>query len=121
MGCLCIPLSVRIINGFDFSVNPDNGYKITCFGKDLFRIDGRILCVEILTVKVVQEMDSYGGILTHFRQAALANMRGAGEPSFEMDFPLGSDMMGRSSMNQKQQKDGIRTFLKVEIGYSSHK
>jgi hypothetical protein len=30
----------------------------------------------------------------HFRQAVLANMRGAGEPMFESDFPPGSDMAG---------------------------
>jgi len=30
----------------------------------------------------------------HFRQAVLTNMRGAGEPSFEIDFPPGSDMLG---------------------------
>jgi len=30
----------------------------------------------------------------HFRQAALANMRGAGEPIFEHDFPPGSDIVG---------------------------
>jgi hypothetical protein len=30
----------------------------------------------------------------HFRQAVLTNMRGAGEPVFEHDFPPGSDIMG---------------------------
>ncbi len=30
----------------------------------------------------------------HFRQAVFANMRGAGEPIFECDFPPGSDVMG---------------------------
>lgn len=30
----------------------------------------------------------------HFRQAVLVNMRGAGEPIFEHDFPPGSDIMG---------------------------
>lgn len=30
----------------------------------------------------------------HFRQAVLANMRGAGEPIFEHDFPPGSDILG---------------------------
>jgi len=30
----------------------------------------------------------------HSRQAVLANMRGAGEPMFEPDFPPGSDMAG---------------------------
>ena len=30
----------------------------------------------------------------HFRQAVLTNMKGAGEPIFEHDFPPGSDMAG---------------------------
>ena len=30
----------------------------------------------------------------HFRQAVIANMKGAGEPIFEHDFPPGSDMVG---------------------------
>ena len=30
----------------------------------------------------------------HFRQAVLVNMKGAGEPVFEYDFPPGSDMVG---------------------------
>lgn len=30
----------------------------------------------------------------HFRQAVFANMRGAGEPVFEHDFPPGSDIIG---------------------------
>ena len=30
----------------------------------------------------------------HFRQAVLVNMKGAGEPVFEHDFPPGSDMVG---------------------------
>ena len=30
----------------------------------------------------------------HFEQAVLCNVRGAGEPHFELDFPPGSDMMG---------------------------
>ena len=30
----------------------------------------------------------------HFRQAVLTNMKGAGEPVFEHDFPPGSDIVG---------------------------
>lgn len=30
----------------------------------------------------------------HFEQAVLCNVRGAGEPVFDFDFPPGSDMMG---------------------------
>lgn len=37
----------------------------------------------------------------HFRQAVFANMRGAGEPAFEHDFPPGSDMMGEIQRGPK--------------------
>ncbi|KAJ8100051.1 HNH endonuclease-domain-containing protein [Lipomyces tetrasporus] len=66
-------------DGFDFSINPDDGYKIICFDRDPFKIDGKILD------PICRESNGEG---------VLANMRGAGELSFEMDFPPGSDMMG---------------------------
>ena len=37
----------------------------------------------------------------HFRQAVLANMRGAGEPVFEHDFSPGSDIVGEILRNPK--------------------
>ncbi|KAK9238089.1 HNH endonuclease-domain-containing protein [Lipomyces kononenkoae] len=79
-------------DGFDFAINPDNGYKITCFDTDPAGIDGRRL--DPICREVVGEKGARDKLLRwHFRQAVLANMRGAGEPSFEMDFPPGSDMM----------------------------
>ncbi|KAK9317847.1 HNH endonuclease-domain-containing protein [Lipomyces starkeyi] len=71
-------------DGFYFSINPDDGYKIT-YGRILDPVcrdpsDNRRVRDELLR--------------WHFRQAVLANMRGAGEPSFETDFPPGTDMMG---------------------------
>ncbi|KAK9243184.1 HNH endonuclease-domain-containing protein [Lipomyces tetrasporus] len=80
-------------DSFSFSINPDDGYKITCFNSDPFRIDGRILD------PICRQSNSEEGardelLRWHFRQAVLANMRGAGEPIFEMDFPPGSDMVG---------------------------
>ncbi|KAK9485388.1 hypothetical protein V1527DRAFT_496707 [Lipomyces starkeyi] len=80
-------------DGFHFSVNPDDGYKITCFDTDPFSIDGRIL--DPICRDPNSEDSARNELLWwHFRQTVLANMRGAGEPSFEMDFPPGSDMMG---------------------------
>ncbi|KAK9311259.1 hypothetical protein V1524DRAFT_371473 [Lipomyces starkeyi] len=92
-GLLMLSTIHQNFDGFDFSVNPDDGYKITCFDKDPFRIDGRILD------PICRNPNGADGardelLRWHFRQAVLANMRGAGEPSFEMDFPPGSDMMG---------------------------
>jgi hypothetical protein len=37
----------------------------------------------------------------HFRQAVFANMRGAGEPIFETDFPPGSDALGEMCRGPK--------------------
>ncbi|KAK9358818.1 HNH endonuclease-domain-containing protein [Lipomyces starkeyi] len=73
----------ELFDGFYFSINPDDGYKITCFDEDNSRIDGKYLTL------VRDEL-----LRWHFRQAVLANMRVAGEPSFETDFPPGTDMMG---------------------------
>ncbi|KAK9246636.1 HNH endonuclease-domain-containing protein [Lipomyces tetrasporus] len=90
-------------DGFDFSINPDDGYKITCFDTDNFRIDGGTLdpiCRDHSNEKGVRDEL----LRWHFRQAVLANMRGAGEPSFEMDFPPGSDMMGEILSGPKAAK-----------------
>ncbi|KAM5439115.1 hypothetical protein McanMca71_003518 [Microsporum canis] len=75
-----------------FSINPDDGYKIVEFGPGSWGVDGRILdpiCRDPDTnSRVSDEL-----LRWHFRQSVLANMRGAGEPIFESDFPSGSDMM----------------------------
>ena len=50
----------------------------------------------------------------HFRQAVLANMRGAGEPIFEFDFPPGTDMMGEILGGPEgSRKDRVRVVLSV--------
>ncbi|KAK9349706.1 HNH endonuclease-domain-containing protein [Lipomyces doorenjongii] len=80
-------------DGFDFCINPDNNYKITSFDADDEKLDGRILdpiCRDPKDERSVRDEL----LRWHFRQAVLANMRGAGEPVFEFDFPPGTDMMG---------------------------
>ncbi|KAK9371939.1 uncharacterized protein V1513DRAFT_453908 [Lipomyces chichibuensis] len=47
-----------------------------------------------------------------FRQAVLANIRGAGEPSFETDFPPGTDMVGEIL-------SGPAAATRMEVGLSS--
>ncbi|KAK9349775.1 hypothetical protein V1523DRAFT_371737 [Lipomyces doorenjongii] len=92
-GLLMLSNIHQSFDGFDFSINPDDGYKIICFDKDVFNIDGRELdsiCRESNGEECVRD----GLLRWHFHQAVLANMRRAGEPVFEMDFPPGSDMVG---------------------------
>ncbi|KAH0559756.1 hypothetical protein GP486_003727 [Trichoglossum hirsutum] len=76
---------------YDFSIDPDDGYKIICFNLDGEGIAGKHLDQRFLgdPNRPVDQL-----LRWHFRQAVFANMRGAGEPIFECDFPPGSDMMG---------------------------
>ena len=75
-----------------FSINPDDNYKIICFLEDGDGIAGKHLDQEFLG-NPQRPPDQL--LRWHFRQAVFANMRGAGEPVFEHDFPPGSDMMGQ--------------------------
>ena len=62
------------------------------FDLDRWGIDGRILdrvCRDPTNPHRVSDQL----LRWHFRQSVLANMRGAGEPVFEHDFPPGTDMM----------------------------
>ncbi|KAI5790695.1 hypothetical protein DFH27DRAFT_592204 [Peziza echinospora] len=85
-----------IHNDFDnyiVSVNPDDNYKIIVFALDNFGVDGRTLDP---VCRDPQNPHSVSDHLLrwHFRQSVLANMRGAGEPIFEHDYPPGTDIMG---------------------------
>ncbi|KAK9310850.1 HNH endonuclease-domain-containing protein [Lipomyces starkeyi] len=100
-------------DGFYFSINPDEGYKITCFNEDFDGIDGRIL-------------DPRDELLRwHFRQAVLANMRGAGEPSFETEFPPGTDMMGEilsgSTAAKRMEAELFSRLGSYDIAWDSQK
>ena len=70
-----------------------DGYKITYFAPDTFGYDGETLnsvCrIPADPNRVCDEL-----LRWHFRQSVLANMKGAGAPLFEHDFPPGSDMLG---------------------------
>lgn len=77
---------------YHYTNEAKDGYKIVEFGPGSWGVDGRILdpiCRDPDTnSRVSDEL-----LRWHFRQSVLANMRGAGEPIFESDFPSGSDMM----------------------------
>ncbi|CUS07610.1 unnamed protein product, partial [Tuber aestivum] len=75
------------------SVNPDDGYKIVVFTIERSGLDSRILdpvCRSPTNPHHVADQL----LRWHFCQSVLVNMRGAGEPIFEHDFPPGTDMVG---------------------------
>jgi len=74
-------------------VNPDDNYKIVAFDLDIRRLDGRILdpvCRNPGDPHCVSDQL----LRWHFRQSILANVRAAGGPIFEHDFPQGHDIAG---------------------------
>ncbi len=68
-----------------------DNYKIVCFEVDDHGIAGNHIDQQLLndSCRPVDQL-----LRWHFRQAVIANMRGAGEPVFENDFPPGSDVVG---------------------------
>ncbi|KAH8652734.1 HNH endonuclease-domain-containing protein [Tricladium varicosporioides] len=81
----------QLFDFYEFSINPDDNYKIVCFIPDSKGIAGRHLDQRFLD-NPQRPVDQL--LRWRFRQAVLINMRGAGEPVFEHDFPPGSDMIG---------------------------
>lgn len=66
------------------------------FDPDLDGLDGRILDPVCRNPEDPHRVSDQL-LRWHFRQCVLANMRGAGEPIFEHDFPPGADMVGEIS------------------------
>ncbi|KAG4444160.1 hypothetical protein IFR05_000389 [Cadophora sp. M221] len=81
----------QLFDMYFISINPDDNYKIVCFAPDSEGIAGKYFDQRPLD-DPQRPADQL--LRWHFRQAVLTNMRGAGEPVFEHDFPPGSDIMG---------------------------
>jgi len=70
-----------------------DNYKIVCFTPDL--VDYCIAGSHLDKAFIDNPLRPPDNLLRwHFRQAVLVNLKGAGEPCFEIDFPPGSDVMG---------------------------
>ncbi|PMD12137.1 hypothetical protein NA56DRAFT_683493 [Hyaloscypha hepaticicola] len=81
----------QLFDMYFISINPDDNYKIVCFGRDGAGIAGKYFDQRPLD-DPQRPADQL--LRWHFRQAVLTNMKGAGEPVFEHDFPPGSDIVG---------------------------
>ncbi|KAK9350370.1 hypothetical protein V1523DRAFT_420090 [Lipomyces doorenjongii] len=100
-------------NTFCFSINPDDNYKIVSFVPDVFGVDGRKL--DPICRAPDDDRSVRDELLRwHFHQAVLTNMRGAGEPGFEIDFPPGTDMVGEI-LNGPQAAKRMETELFLRL------
>ncbi|KAF2183424.1 hypothetical protein K469DRAFT_710935 [Zopfia rhizophila CBS 207.26] len=80
----------QLFDTYGISINPDDNYKVVAFRPNIRGIGGHHIDQEYFA-RPDAPVDSL--LRWHFRQAVLANMRGAGEPIFEHDFPPGSDIV----------------------------
>ncbi|KAG9235943.1 hypothetical protein BJ875DRAFT_373223, partial [Amylocarpus encephaloides] len=80
----------QLFDAYDLSINPDDNYNIVFFTLDGDNLAGKYLNQQFRD-DPLRPADQL--LRWHFRQAVLANMRGAGEPGFEHDFPPGSDIV----------------------------
>ncbi|KAK9364710.1 hypothetical protein V1509DRAFT_572474, partial [Lipomyces kononenkoae] len=79
-------------DNFSIAINPDDNYRIITFRDNVFNVGGPLLDPVCRNpVIIASTMTFCGGTSV---KETLANMRGAGEPVFETDFPPGSDMVG---------------------------
>lgn len=90
------PLFMTILISFSFFFQAD--YKIIFFIPGYDDISGTFLDRRLLEDP---RRPSDELLRWHFRQAVLANVRGAGEPVLEHDFPPGSDVMGELASGPK--------------------
>ncbi|KAG0123251.1 hypothetical protein HOY82DRAFT_575160 [Tuber indicum] len=77
---------------YDIAINPDDNYKIVSFTPELsdYGVAGHHLSQTFID-NPLRPLDEL--LRWHFQQAVLVNMKGAGEPCFETEFPPGSDIM----------------------------
>ena len=69
-----------------------DGYKVVVFGGDDDGLNGQILDL-VCRIPGDPHRISDPILRWHYHQCILGNMRGGGEPIFEVDFPPGTDMM----------------------------
>lgn len=95
----------------------EDGYKIVTFAPDNWGIDGRVLDPVCRNPNDPNRVSDHV-LRWHFRQSVLANMRGAGEPVFETDFPPGTDKMA-TLCNEPYGKERFEMELGLRLGNAS--
>ncbi|OJJ41988.1 hypothetical protein ASPZODRAFT_78109 [Penicilliopsis zonata CBS 506.65] len=110
----------RLWDDYSLAVNPHNGYQVQAFMPGAWKFHGNIL-----DTACRQPNDSLGildALLRwHYEQAVLCNMRGAGEPSFEFDFPPGTDMMGEIRQGPRPEERMEAELFNRLYGFSNER
>ncbi|KAB8208521.1 hypothetical protein BDV34DRAFT_222604 [Aspergillus parasiticus] len=82
----------QLWDDYSIAVNPNDGYRIQSFTPETWEYHGKVL--DPVCRQPGNPLRIVDGLLQwQYEQAVLCNMRRDGGPSFEFDFPLGTDMM----------------------------
>jgi len=104
---------------YDLTINPDDNYKIVSFAEESaqYNIAGQLN--QSFLDNPLRPVDQL--LRWHFRQAVLTNVKGAGEPCFEHDFPPGTDMMGEIMSGPKAgERMEFELFSRFNAAGGSH-
>ncbi|MCJ1484371.1 hypothetical protein MMC06_004541 [Schaereria dolodes] len=80
-----------LFDSFGFSIDTKDNYKVISFDKDAEDLIGSTYLHQHFLDHPDRPPDRL--LDWHYRQALLANVKGAGEPIYDHDFPPGSDML----------------------------
>ncbi|TFK74435.1 hypothetical protein BDN72DRAFT_54754 [Pluteus cervinus] len=103
-GLLLTDTMHTLFDQYLFSINPDDNYKIISFFKNGFNIDGHVLD-PICRDPANPQRVSVPLLRWHYRQSALANMRGAGEPLLKTTSRLEPIWWPKSAKDRMVRKD----------------
>lgn len=84
----------QLWDSYCLAVNPNNGYRVQAFRPNSWYLHGKVLHPVCRRPNHSAAFVDDALLTWHYEQAVLCNMRGAGEPIFEHDFPPSSDMIG---------------------------
>lgn len=79
-------------DSYSIAVNPNDGYRMQSFSPNVWELHGKVMDPVCRDPDNPLSVD--GALLRwHYEQAVLCNVRRAGEPVLEFDFPPGTNMI----------------------------
>ncbi|KAG0633826.1 hypothetical protein HOY80DRAFT_989743 [Tuber brumale] len=109
----------HFFDSYHLTINPDDNYKVVSFAEESLQFNLPHQLDQTFLNNPLRPVDQL--LRWHFRQAVLTNMKGAGEPCFENDFPPGTDMMGEIMSGPKAgERMEFELFSRFNAAEGSH-
>ncbi|KAK6499483.1 hypothetical protein TWF506_004113 [Arthrobotrys conoides] len=113
-GILLSSISHVLFSVHYLAVNPEADYRVYVFDHDNFGYHGNHMSIAARENGDTGVRDAL--LSWHFRQCVLANMRGAGEPTWDYGPNEGGDVVGRLLSSDHVSPDQAMARLGEEVG-----